>query len=49
MVYEFPKVKTITCKHETFIINSGGALCAQVPLIQELELYTCCQARLLEE
>lgn len=49
MVFAFLKVKTITCRHETFITNSGGALCEQVPLIQELELYTCCQARFLEK
>lgn len=45
----FLKVKTITCRHEIYITNSRGALCEQVCLVQELELYTCCQARLLEK
>lgn len=49
IVYAFLKVKTITCRHETFITNSGETLCEQVLLIQELEIYTYCQVRLLEK
>lgn len=32
MAYSFLKVKTVTCRHEAFITNSGRALCEQVSL-----------------
>jgi len=49
MFYAFLKVKIITCRHEAFVINSGGVFCKQVPLIQELSSITCCQAKLLDK
>lgn len=46
IVYAFVKVKT--CRHDTFVMNSGGALCEKMALIQKLELYTCWHVRLSE-